>query len=359
MPIEIQIDWQRAEQLFDALLTSKRLRLSPYDSAEAPQVGENLPKSLKPQTREHALFLFCSCYYMRGGNQSDVALSSLGRLYDENPSLFDPKYLIGEIDSRFSEEHVNYDHLVRLIRQAIDTEPGLHYKAPEISEHWVKNFTKLFRFWDSDPINLFKDVSDHETAYGILMNKKVSRKDREKSPRGFLGFQEKMASMLIYFLRDAGLISKFVFPVPVDFHILRILVGHKILFAEGEEVGGNVFGESLKRAAREVTFEYCKKHDVDPIELGDSMWFLSRSLCRWHPGNTVRKGEYKARKTPLAPVPVTWSETQYRRYQRSCLKCPTDISKTCTFNVPSAHYYSIGQLVPLHVRSKPLTLFPM
>ncbi len=347
-------NWERAEQVFAILLHSFRNNRFPYNESKPPQRRENLTPNIVWGSLEHACFLFCVCYYMRGGIQSDVAIVALSKLYDEAPDIFTPA--IFEFPAAGAESHE--DRIMRLLQSV-----RLNYKAREISTIWVKNFQKLHRFWKGDPKCLFENVTTYEQVCDTIMHSKkkgMSSKSPD-DPTGFYGFREKMVSMLIYFLKDARIIHEFMFPVPVDFHVLRILVTCEILTVEGKGIGDDLFSPDDLRlemlsAVRDLSVRYCQTHSVDPIELGDTMWLLSRWLCMRHPGNRVNKSkENKGRKTELTPVPVTWSKGQLEKYRHACPNCP--LFSICKYNIPSAYYYVQGRLVIWSKRGTPQQQF--
>ena len=66
----------KAYEVFDKLMYAYQHKKFPYNlpTAQPPQIIENMPKGLVFRTREHACYLFCLCYYMRGEIRSDVAM---------------------------------------------------------------------------------------------------------------------------------------------------------------------------------------------------------------------------------------------------------------------------------------------
>jgi hypothetical protein len=238
------------------------------------------------------------------------------------------------------------DEAIEQVRQLFEKH-GLGYLLGEAPSHWVKNLRKIGRFWNNDPVNLLRgDVGFEEACRRIMY--KTSQKS-EDDPNGFLGFAEKMVGMIAYFWMDADLIEQRLFPVPVDFHVLRLMIANELLVPE--EHDGNHYRDIFLAAARELTMWYCREHNVESRELSDALWMMSRNACRYNPHNRTHKGEYKARKTPLQPIPVVWNDAQIRAYDRSCGRCP--ISEFCKHNVPSAEYYTQGKLVIRGLRTGP------
>jgi hypothetical protein len=343
--MKVTIDWDLAESVFGTLLNALRLELYPYDVVKPPQRPENMPPSFKWRSVEHEGFLFCVCYYMRGGIESETAILQLRRVYEVYPSIFAPANFLplGHPDTWVQAEWVS-----SILRQF-----GLNYNSEEIGRAWVLNFQKLQRFWYGLPSNLFlfRDGGSYEK---LCERVRSSDKKGPESPHGYQGFQRKMVSMLCHFYVDAGIVEKLMFPVPVDFHVLRLMVAHKLLTVKGGPIGRDLYKQEVQAAARKLSMGYCHKHGVDPLRLGDALWLLSMGICHMHPGNKVWQGLRNGRKTILVPAEVTWTDTQVAAYQRSCGKCP--VQSTCKFNIPSSYYYVRGQLMAVREREVPVLL---
>ena len=277
---------------------------------------------------------------MRGGITSETAILALGRLYLKAPKIFIPQTFLQPQGKK------------RRVRQHL-TNNGLGYNAKETARNWVENFGKLERFWDGSPALLFANVENYEDICKRIIHN--GNKSAE-NPNGFYGFREKMVSMLIHFLMDAEIIPPFTFPVPVDFHVLRILVAHELLVVKGTQPGDNLYQPAVLVAARKLTETYCRKHGVNSLRLGDALWLLSSALCRLHPGNETIYGKREGRRTILRPIVPDWNNpNHYNRYAQACGQCP--IERSCRHTVPAGHYYVRGELVIRGSRAKPATLF--
>ncbi|MBI2063012.1 MAG: hypothetical protein HYT61_02095 [Candidatus Yanofskybacteria bacterium] len=308
----------------------------PFDKpwAKPPQIPENMPRNLTLGSKEHPLFLFCLCYHMRGGIDSITAIKSLAKLYETKPEIFVP------------ENGMNRDpqEITGFLREV-----GLGFQSREIGRAWVENFKMLVRYWDSSPVKLLEGVETYEEACERIRNKLVKKNRIENKNSGFLGFQEKMVSMLIHFLMEAGFIDSFHFPPPVDFHVLRTMFGHEILLIE--EWDKDNYNKKTLSLIRELLSGYLLKYNVNPLRLCEAMWIISRTLCSQHPGNISNVGDYEARKTTIKPIDITWNRSQVNSYFRTCGSCP--IERTCKFNIPSAYYYITGNIVIRGTRQKP------
>ncbi|MDD5318279.1 MAG: hypothetical protein PHF79_00445 [Candidatus Pacebacteria bacterium] len=391
------IDWKRAFAVFDRLIARLRVKQHPFDHSTPPQIRQNMPDNLIFGGSEHAVFLWTVCYYMRGGIDSKVAVQQLTLIHERKPYLFVPGYLVKKIRNlALKNGEIPYGpKLIALLTkekvyQELRSElqaHGLGFSHEENARFWILNAIKLHKFWQSDPRRLFDQVNSFDDLVDRIAN---SGKFKLSSPNGFLGFQHKMVSMITYFLAETNLVDRHTIPVPVDFHVLRMLLSNEIIKPNWNmQVGDNVFSPQLLSTAREAAQSYCEQSKIDMVELCDALWLFSRAMCSWHPDNESqtpdksekRKEQQKlrtnrkkqlghkprpedglalfenatkspGRKSRVLHVAPTWGEAQLAAYDRSCRMCP--VADSCKFAVPSAPYYLGGQL-RLRYRSTPET----
>lgn len=345
--MEIGVDRKRMKLMLDRLLLAYARNEYPYNLpwVHSPQIPENMPKNLELGSPAHARFLFCVCYWMRGGIKSNTAFRALARLYEQWPTKFVPHYM----------QYTKPEWLVQRFRQI-----GSGFQADEIARFWKKNFQILRREYGGDPVNIFEGISTYEEACDRIVN----RRKADGSGSGFYGFREKMTSMLIYFLTDAGLIKPFLHPPPVDFHVLRLFIANGILhLPEIPESGkvGHAY-EQLAGIVRPLLYDYCRQQGVNPLLLVNALWLLSSNLCDQNPGNRSMVGKMEiingkrirvrsGRRTPITPVPITWSHSQTATYLRTCGSCV--LENSCRWLVPSAYYYVSGVVKVRGPRTKP------
>jgi hypothetical protein len=145
------VNQEIADQVFGRLLHSYRSKKYPYNlpAAVPPQIPENLPKSFKRGSREHAMFLFTLCYWMRGGIESSTATKQLTRLYNADSSIFlpesEPQLVASDLTERF---------------KAV----GLGFNAEQTGEIWKENLARIASRWNGDPRNILADVVTYEDA---------------------------------------------------------------------------------------------------------------------------------------------------------------------------------------------------
>lgn len=78
--LPIAVHAERVDEVLDKLLSTLQAGEFPYNLADArsPHIPENMPTTLERGGREHAMFHFACCYYMRGGIKSFTAYTRLG-----------------------------------------------------------------------------------------------------------------------------------------------------------------------------------------------------------------------------------------------------------------------------------------
>ncbi len=399
LPLKFYADYDQARTVFDLLIDRLSKKGPPYNTAMVPQADQFLPVNLEKGSREHAIFLFSLCLWMRGGIESDTAARFLKAMHESHPAAFEPTCYSNTGAEETAQQIASVTDLL--------VEHQLGQRVEENAPGWVYNMRKLQRFWDSDPRRLMNDNPSFSTLVDRIISKTSDKNGnfaREDNPHGFRFFREKMVAMLAYFLIDAKLVPMFYTPVPVDFHVLRLLTSNGILRIQGmemhETLGINFLRTDVLRLAREVTEWYCRENKVSPIALCDSLWLLSRSLCRNNPGNSgyVVNGRRKAateekrnKKAANGEHPEFEMEivdgnasaspniedtdtepeltgrkryigykhtaeslarpSMVKRYNKSCGVCPVEAH--CRFNISAGAYYVAGDLEAKRLRVKP------
>jgi hypothetical protein len=332
--METRINYDRAAQVLSVIYKNYESKSYPFNlpRANPPQIPENMPKRLKAGSVDHANFLFCLCYYMRGGIESDVACRRLSALYDDRPSLFDPVVARAIMPDEF---------------MPILKDIGLTYKGKDVCRFWPENANRLHKQYNGNPVRIFEGVDSYEEAcHRIIRNG-----DPEK---GFFGFREKMVSMIIYYLMDAKFLSPFAFPVPVDIHVSRISIAHELVTAEGIRDENHFVKEVLDKI-REMFMWFIAKHNADPLVLTNAVWLWSRLMCRNNPGNGSTISEKReGRKTKVDAHRLLWTSRQVKMWKKSCGSC--DIRETCCHNIAAAEYHIQGRIACRSPREDPSNL---
>lgn len=333
--MNINVDQDRVELVLGKLVEVCRTGGYPYSRKDAmvPQHPDNLPNEFKnPAIRDplaYSRWLWCLCYYMRGTIRSVSAARGLTKLYDAHPELFVPE-LAAKVDPDDVEKFC--------------TEAGLGYNVKEIKYFWGENAKRLADHYSGDPRQIFAGVGNYDEACRRVQN--------DFKGGGFLGFQKKMVSMIIYYLMYENLIEFFYHPVPVDIHVARIFVSNELIVFPDLADDDNRLSDEMLDQIRQIVVDYAIRHEVNPLLLCNALWLLSSTLCRIYPGNaTSVSDETTGRGRSITLLPVTWSKSQLIRYQRSCGSCPLD--GTCVARIPSSYYNVWGQLIVIKPRLKP------
>ena len=321
---------KRVDEVLDTLMEAYENERYPYylDRVRVPQDERHMPPSLERGTKEHAMFFWNVCYYMRGGTKSTFAVQQMAEVYEDRPDLFDCYEILAtpqeDIEQTLKDHKLGFQKTV--------------------AKQWKENAWRMLENFDGDPRNIFADLSEYEKPYDEL----VSRVKNDTKGGGFMGFREKMTSMIAYYLMDEELVQPFNFPIPVDLHVMRVSIETEMVTFPDLEFPANVHSEALLETLRGVYFDYAERRGVNPLRLCNAVWLLSEALCGQAPGNQVSepngRDNREGRLTTLIPEEVNPNDpAQQRRYERTCARCP--VEKQCNLNVHGgAMYYAAGRV---------------
>lgn len=321
-------DKRRMERLCSRLVAAYKASEYPYNLASVNPPQTYIPDHIKSDGKTYAYFLFILCLWMRGGIASDTATRSLVALYEYDSRLFDTHWVI------------NLDPIE--LAGLLDNH-GLGRDSKLNAELWIGNSKLLVARWHGDPRLIFHDFGRYseQRKWEIALQRIMNQGNRGQKG-GFGGFREKMTSMIIYYLTETGLIPAFDTPVPVDFHVARMMTIHKVFKLEpGVRYNGRKLNELLD-AIRYETYKFAKKHGVSSVELCDALWLYSRHMCTRSPAFKANIGERNGRKTEIFPYEPRWSEAEMRSYVNTCGRCL--VHDTCEAVVRAAHWYHSGSL---------------
>ena len=326
IPLDIKVDKDHAYAVLDTLMEAYTSNAPPYnlDRVRLPHDPRHMPETLERDTVEHAVFLFNVCYYMRGGIKSNDAVKRMSKVYDAHPEFF----------NCFYAKDLDPNAIIEVL-----SENGLGFQKT-VANQWVQNAQRMQEKYDGDPRKIFEGVTTYEESQKRIQN--------DGKGNGFYGFQEKMTSMIIYYLMDEELIEPFNFPIPVDLHVLRVSIANEMITFGDAPHGTNLFTDETLAALRGLYLDYANEKDVSPLRLCNAVWMLSESSCGRNPGNTtlepLGRGRRTGRSTYLIPDVVdTTDPSQQKAYRDSCSICP--VQETCEYNIPGTQYYVSGNLI--------------
>ncbi|MEN9852633.1 MAG: hypothetical protein RI996_576 [Candidatus Parcubacteria bacterium] len=333
------VDHKQARKVFDALRSAFVSRSYPYNEAVTPQqiVGNSLEKYDKLQ---QARFWFYACMYMRGPIDSNFAVATLLKIFEnqEGLGIFDP-------DNPDSQNPDVIDEVM--------TKHKFTRLLSDVKKFWSFSSVQLAQLYAGDPRKIYEGVTTFEEI-------EARCRYNPKTKSGFMGFQKKMTSMVTYFLRDLRLIGLKDFPPPVDFHLMRIMVLTGVVKLSPNDPRTFRYETSSVLGYEAVT-QYLSDTGCCPIELGDCLWLLSGNLCNRSPKNREMKsfGTFDvdlidsaatSKKKRLAAQPGLFEPdalplhvgNETRNMRETCHKCPAFLF--CKGGMPAVEYYAYGKL---------------
>ena len=361
--MRVTVDRSAVFKLIDTILPLWQEKEYPYNRKEAVIPQTIVPQELRNDKDALACFYFYACIYMRGGIESKQAFNALLRMRKQHLDFFDP-LIVQAMDPRE-------------VQEVLKTFIGWDSKAA--SHNWVENSRRLAAHWGGSPLNLMRGVRSYEDACRRILNKRAKRvlKGFSRQEEGFVGFQHKMVSMLLYFLDWEGLLPRrFAYPSPADFHNFRLGIAAGAILIETAPGKIPRTHEDISAPWRAAVLAYIQKRKADPVEVADAIWLYSLIMCGTSPATTTRKEPLKrhkvggAQESTLLLVteeeegrwdPLERATFSHRALEKTCVICP--FADGCR-PVPAQPYYTKGQLVirkPLNIarlKERPGTSIP-
>ena len=340
----VVVDKEAGFHVFDTIVERWKAepKMFPYDHPRAIIPQNLIPNSVRDNVETLCNFYFYVCLYMRGNIESIQAFRGLIAMYEKHPDFFDPLFAQG-----LSQE-VLQPILARYVGR----------DSFKVSGFWIENSRRLTRNWNASTKKLFAGIRSFNEGVRRIKNKLTKRdlmKANETDGRGegFQGFQEKMVSMLIYFMDWEGLLKhNFLYPTPADFHNFRLGFGLGIMklkpFQESVRVS-----DRISKPWRNLTMRYlrARRETVTPVELADAIWLFSLAICSESPLTTYHEkektfsneyGMFDEELLPQTTAPPHMDPKLKGRIARTCLSCP--VISRCRFAVPAYPYYQNGLL---------------
>jgi len=176
------------------------------------------------------------------------------------------------------------------------------------------------------------------------------------------GMRKKIFSLWAMWLQDYSLVPGFPTPVPVDFHVFRLLFQLEILphsllkplaasQARKEPYPDALVGkpvwrikEKIRDAVSDFFYDFCVRLEVNSSDLSHALWFLSRMLCARHLQAKVRRNGGIVYFFPerVEKYRALWPRTVLGD---PCRFCP--LENDCSWVVPSHAHYTYGLIVPI------------
>jgi hypothetical protein len=300
--MEIVTNQERAIRLFARLIADHR-------SGEFPYTAENMAKLPQAQVGKelwnNANFWFYLCHLMRGMIKSDYAASQVVQLYHLTPELFDPAQAV-----KMTEEEIN-EQLKRVFKLSDAVLRWQRY-----GQAWRRN-SEILLAWGGNILDVYRGCRTEADIRARVMNKlKYGLPLKEQ---GFYTFQEKMCSLLTYFLMVAGLISTIRTSPPIDFHHMRVMVGTGMIDLPEGSYRPKLVAAAGDRIGRDYLDRFRR---MEPVKFADLLFVLSREGCA----------------RAVTEADADWDDSAViGRYQRSCGRCP--LEDECHRTVVTDDYY--------------------
>ncbi len=323
------INYSRARTVFEKMLARYVARQHPFQNLEDDLPQTMVLDQVKSDPLRLALHLFFACKYMRGTVISSHAFRVLNAHQEDNPWLFQPELVA------FAS--------VRDVQAVLGAK--IPWQQAQVAELWRDNARVLNDEWKGDPRKIFRGASTKEDLYRRVMGPKYkeyeSRPDGKRvrlgNPyQGFGGFQEKMTSMLAYFLEAMELIKPTALSAPVDFHHLRVYLATRMIEIDTDTVRY----ERVKMLGIELAERLQKDFGLTQVQYGDIVWLWSIRSCRWSPHNASTATKDQNGKEVRTAVSVTWTAGQIASHDKTCGRC--QIADYCDFGIPPGRYYTTG-----------------
>jgi len=335
--MRVKVNRNAVVELLDVLLARWRTtpRQYPFNRKDAILPQTTLPANLRENKRVLACFYFYACVYMRGGIESLQAFAALVRIWKKYPHLFEPAYAA----------MLPPDYVQSILKEYIG------WDSRAASRYWVENSRRLMQHWSGNPLLLVSGARSYNEALRRVKNKRTKRELKEVGLKngGFLGFQPKMVSMLVYFYDWEGWLKpRFLYPAPADFHNFRLALATEAMIVEGLEDNIIRTSEKISRPWREAVMSYLKARKADPIEVADVLWLFSLLMCGYSPATTTKEINGGGLLFVHAGVAEEWRVGEWairkrRGFEKTCLVCP--FLARCKYGIPSKPYYRKGLLV--------------
>lgn len=333
--MRVTADYRRGKEVCVAIDDLYKRKGYPFSKPDAlPPQKRFLPETIKTDL-DLACFHFFICHYLRGGVRSAIVIKNLARMFTDHPEVFDPFFVM----------NLKREQMVLMLQKY---RLGFYR---DNSKFWIENARRLVECWDGDPRKIYEKIE----AYNEPYKEACRRICNDYKGNGFLGFQEKLCSMLTCFLMIENLIAWFIFPPPVDSHAIRFFIGTGAIKLSLTKPGF-VPSKVIKKVAgliRELTHQICEETGINPAQLNEAVWLFSRHMCSRTPSARTEKSGRRAHGTPVEYLDVNWGKWNHRRaYKESCGCCPEIIEKGCCFTMALSESYNQRRYT-LRRREKP------
>ncbi|MBI3305247.1 hypothetical protein HYZ80_02930 [Candidatus Parcubacteria bacterium] len=385
-----------AETLIQEIVRRFREKVGVFRNLVPPQ-HQWLPKWLLDDGRKFACWHFFNAGGERGGRDSDTNFRWKLELLKQFPDLFLPEAVVADWNpTKIVRAFGEVGRSITNGSRVGETDAGvLALNRESQAQAWIVNATILHQYYGGDPRTLLYGTADW---LGFIT--KVHHNPNRRVH--FLGMRWKIWALFLVWMREfdelhprLGLwpVPKYLTPIPVDIHILRLFSQWDVL---PKEWWGTVQDPTRKRFPEFLHAVECFRLDdwrvneimlfilrlmercgLDAVSVANALWLYSRSMCSRHP-QAVIPGDAK-RPLEWRPTPpkeqweadlALWPRVQTEDVTKyPCAACAPLVRKTCGYIVPVKPRTKFGYVVrferaehPLHrgrdISTLPLVLSP-
>lgn len=211
-----------------------------------------LPSSIKPGSLEHCKYLFYSCM-LNYGMKSTVLHENLQLFYEENPCLFDPKYVLNVYKYNICE-------LADLLRSRI------HVRYPNQSaKNWI-NLSEIM-------LNKYNGNFDE-----IFLNKQTYL-EYQAAIFELDGFGQKTGGLLLRMLIDEGFIKPIdgISEIPIDRHDINLCIWLGVI--NGLTANDIKKSKGIIGILSKVWVNVSKEFNISPSITDQYLWIIGSKFC--------------------------------------------------------------------------------
>lgn len=318
-------NFKKTKEVIDTLVPLLEQNEFPYnqDRFMLPEDPEHMPKIPFKDPQEEANFYLTACLWMRR-TDSNKAMRDLGEAFDNTREFerdpFDPEIIATMTPQEVADIFGKYPQL----RMMNNNAPGL-----------IHNMRFLNARFDGDIRNVAAGTGDFDEMMLRLKNSPHQADPSLYIPEfgdGMYGFQDKMGSMLVYYLSEAGLIPPIDYPPPIDQHLAKLTTGTGCVAVAHEFRNENYMTDYLQKIVRDLYYDISITHRISTNAIAKALWLLGSKNCSQSPATFTKVITRDARKSVFEEYEPDYSRVGFDtlRIYATCLGCPLHISDQCT-----------------------------
>lgn len=216
------------------------------------QAQITLPKSIKPFSTDHYLYLFYSCL-INYGMKSSTLHENLLKFYEHSPEYFVPSNIVHKYS-------YSYFHLAELLRL------NIHVRYPnECARRWLALSVILNSQYNGNPQEMFKD----KTTY-YEFKEEISK---------IKGFGQKTGGLLLRMLIDNKMLNPIdgISEIPIDRHDIDLSIWLRVIAgATADEIKRN---NKLIKSLSDTWVEASNKLLISPSLADQYLWIIGSQFC--------------------------------------------------------------------------------